>query len=182
MADEPSTTDRPVTATCPWCSAALAPGATVCPSCGANLVPEGEPNVPGVTAIDSASIGRSKDAPQQRSRLLSWISGEYPSDTPSKAEAQAIALPDQDVRREILRLELEAEVANLQAEQDAIRADAAAEGRTIDLPEVAQGDEEAQAGGEPTAGDEEAQAGGEPTAGHEPTATDAAWAEDTPSA
>lgn len=118
-----------MTAVCPWCSAALTPDATVCPSCVANLVSEGEPNVPGVTAIDAASIVRSKAAPKPRSRLLSWISGEYPSDVPSKAEAQAIAPPDLDVRREILRLELEAEVANLQAEVDAIRAEAAAEGQ-----------------------------------------------------
>jgi hypothetical protein len=144
MADASSTGDRPLNAVCPWCSATLAPNAVVCPSCGANLVSEGEPNVPGVTAIDAASIVRSKAVPQPRSRLLSWISGEYQSDLPSKAESQAIAPPDLDVRREILRLELEAEVANLQAEADAIRAEAAAEGRTIDLPEVvAPGDVEA---------------------------------------
>ncbi len=141
-----------MTAVCPWCSAALTPDATICPSCGANLVSDGEPNVPGVTAIDAASIVRSKGAPQPRNRLLSWISGEYPTDVPSKAETQAIAPPDRDVRREILRLELEAEVANLQAEADAIRAEAAAEGRTIDLPEVeASGEEDPPADGEPTA-------------------------------
>ena len=136
MADASSTGDLPVSAVCPWCSAALVPDAVVCPSCGANLVADGDPNVPGVTAIDAASIVRSKTAPPQRSRLLSWISGEYQSDLPSKAEAQAIAPPDLDVRREILRLELEAEVANLQAEADAIRSEAVAEGRTLDLPEV----------------------------------------------
>ena len=122
---------------CPWCSAALTPDATVCPSCGANLVADGDPNVPGVTAIDAASLVRSKTTPQSRNRLLSWISGEYQADVPSKAEAQAIAPPDDEVRREILRLELEAQVANLQAEADAIRAEAVAEGRTIDLPDFA---------------------------------------------
>jgi hypothetical protein len=130
-----------MSAICPWCSAALTPDATVCPSCGANLVADGDPNVPGVTAIDAASLVRSRTAPQSRSRLLSWISGEYQADLPSKAEAQAIAPPDEDVRREILRLELEAQVANLQAEADAMRAEAAAEGRTIDLPEIPSLDE-----------------------------------------
>lgn len=124
-----------MTGVCSWCSAAVAEDATECPSCGANLVPDGEPNVPGVTAVDAASIIRSKSAPQPRSRLLSWISGEYTSDVPSKAEAQAIAPPDLEVRREILRLELEAEVANLQAEADALRAEAAAEGRSIEVTE-----------------------------------------------
>jgi len=125
-----------MTAVCSWCSTEVAEGATECPSCGANLVPDGEPNVPGVTAVDAASIIRSKSTPQPRNRLLSWISGEYTPDVPSRAEAQAIAMPDQDVRREILRLELEAEVANLQAESDALRAEAAAEGRTIEALEA----------------------------------------------
>jgi hypothetical protein len=129
-----------MTAVCSWCSAEVTEGATECPSCGANLVADGEPNVPGVTAVDAASIIRSKSAPQPRNRLLSWISGEYATDVPSKAEAEAIAPPDLEVRREILRLELEAEVANLQAEADALRAEAAAEGRTIEAlePEAAE--------------------------------------------
>jgi hypothetical protein len=142
MADASSTGDRPLRAVCPWCSAEMTPDATVCPSCGANLVADGDPNVPGVTAIDAASLVRSRTAPQPRSRLLSWISGEYQSDTPSEAEAQAVAPPDDEVRREILRLELEAQVANLQAEADAMRAEAAAEGRTIDLPAAAAPDDE----------------------------------------
>jgi hypothetical protein len=125
-----------MTAICSWCSAEVAEGAIECPSCGANLVPDGDPNVPGVTAVDAASIIRSKSASQPRSRLLSWISGEYQTDVPSEAEHQAIAPPDLEVRREILRLELEAEVANLQAEADALRAEAAAEGRVVERPEV----------------------------------------------
>ena len=120
---------------CSWCSAAVTEGATTCPSCGANLVPDGDPNVPGVTAIDAAAILRSKSAPKPRGRLLSWISGEDSSELPSKAEAQAFAPPDPEVRREILRLELEAEVANLRAEADAIWAEAAAEGRLTKSPE-----------------------------------------------
>lgn len=121
-----------MTTICSWCSTEVAEGVTQCPTCGANLVPDGDPNVPGVTAVDAASIIRSKSAAAQpRNRLLSWISGEYTPDTPSRAEAQAIAPPDLEVRREILRLELEAEVANLQAEADALRAEAAAEGRTV---------------------------------------------------
>ena len=50
------------------------------------------------------------------------------------AEAGALAPPDLAVRREILRLELEAEVANLQAEADAIRAEATVEGRAPGVP------------------------------------------------
>ncbi len=162
-----------MSAVCPWCSAALIPDAIVCPSCGANLVAEGDPNVPGVTAIDAESIVRSKKAPQQRSRLLSWISGDYESDTPSEAEAQAIAPPDLEVRREILRLELEAQVANLQAEADAMRAEAVAEGRTLDLPE-GEAPDDAEGPGESgtTAESPEATAGGAvPAADAAPTAS-----------
>lgn len=125
-----------MTAICSWCSAEVMVGATECPSCGANLVPDGEPNVPGVTAVDAASIIRSRTTSQPRNRLLSWISGEYAPEVPSQTEAQAIAPPALEVRREILRLELEAEVAHLQAEADALRAEAAAEGRAIDVPEA----------------------------------------------
>ena len=147
-----------MTVVCSWCSTEVAEGTATCPSCGANLVPDGDPNVPGVTAVDAASIIRSKTAPQPRSRLLSWISGDYETDLPSKAEQQAIAPPDLDVRREIFRLELEAEVANLQAEADALRAEAVAEGRTIDLPadldpnapDADESDAEVAADGEPT--------------------------------
>jgi hypothetical protein len=178
MADMSSTGDHPVSSVCPWCSAALVPDAIVCPSCGANLVADGDPNVPGVTAIDAASLVRSKSPPQPRSRLLSWISGEYQADLPSKAEAQAIAPPDDDVRREILRLELEAQVANLQAEADAIRAEAAAEGRTIDLPTLdSLGDDEEGAGGT-----EEGAGGTEAVVSDAETATTAEAIEDKPPA
>ena len=119
-----------MTAVCSWCSTSITEGMTECPTCGANLIPDGDPNVPGLTAVDAASIIRSKSPAQPRSRLLSWLSGEYTTDVPSKAEQQAIAPPDLDVRREILRLELEAEVANLQAEADALRAEAVADGRS----------------------------------------------------
>lgn len=126
-----------MTAVCPWCSAPITEGMTECSSCGANLVSDGDPNVPGLTAVDAASIIRSRSPQQPRSRLLSWLSGEYTTDLPSKAEQQAIAPPDLEVRREILRLELEAEVANLQAEADALRAEAAAEGRSVDALDAA---------------------------------------------
>ena len=122
-----------MTTVCSWCSTPITEGMTECPSCGANLIPDGDPNVPGLTAVDAASIIRSKAPAQPRSRLLSWLSGEYATDLPSKSEQHAIAPPDLDVRREIVRLELEAEVANLQAEADALRSEAAVEGRAEEV-------------------------------------------------
>jgi hypothetical protein len=121
-----------MTIACSWCSAEIEDGATVCASCGANLVPDGDPNVPGVTAVDPASIMRSRPTVQPRGGLLAWLSGDSAGGVNSNVESHAIAPPDPEVRREILRLELEADVARLQAETDALLAEAAAEGRTLE--------------------------------------------------
>jgi hypothetical protein len=132
MVDETVNGGESADSVCPWCSATYAGDPDTCPSCGAALAvdPTTDPALPGLTAIDTAAIVRAK-APvaRPRNRLLSWISGDYPDETATVAEAGALAPPDQEVRREMLRLELEAEVANLQAEADALRAEATVEGR-----------------------------------------------------
>ena len=133
MVTESTPTDQAPGAICPWCSAALPLNATTCPSCGASLTSAVEPDVPGLTAVDAKA---AREKPQRsRSRLLSWISGEYPEQAPAEGETSAIAPPDPEVQREILKLEIQAEVANLQAEADSMVSDAVAEGRVPDLPE-----------------------------------------------
>src|SRR5688572_17633464 len=130
---------------CPWCSATYTGERETCPSCGAALTadPAADPSLPGLTAIDTAAIVRAKTpVTKPRNRLLSWISGEYPEEGGVVAEAGALAPPDLAVRREILRLELEAEVANLQAEADALMSEATVDGR---LPQGAPVVEELQA-------------------------------------
>jgi hypothetical protein len=120
---------------CPWCSARYTGEPDTCPSCGAALAvdPATDPALPGLTAIDAAAIVRAKTpVARPRNRLLSWISGEYPDETPSAVEAGALAPPPVEVRREMLRLELEAEMANLQAEAGALLAEATADGRVTD--------------------------------------------------
>jgi hypothetical protein len=120
---------------CPWCSATYTGEPETCPSCGAVLAadPTADPSVPGLTAIDTAAIVRAKTPTNRpRNRILSWISGEYPDEVGAPADAGALAPPDMAVRREILRLELEAEVANLQAEADALMAEAKVEGHAPD--------------------------------------------------
>lgn len=135
MTDQ-STSDAATSAVCPWCSAALpSPGLAQCPSCGAALKSDVDESLPGLTAIDAGAIVRAKQvAIRPKSRLLSWLSGDDPDDVFTKAEGNALEPPDDAVRREMLRMELEAEVANLQAENEAIMAEAAAEGRTVDVP------------------------------------------------
>ncbi len=116
---------------CPWCSATYTGDPVNCPSCGATLSGDAatDPSLPGLTAIDANAISRAKDqVKRSRSRLLSWISGDYPEEPQTPDALGALAPPDLDVRREMLRIELEAEVANLQAEAEALRAEATVEG------------------------------------------------------
>lgn len=131
MVDDTPTAAGSTDSVCPWCSAHYSGDPETCPSCGAALGADAVTDpVPGLTAIDAAAIVRAKTpVARPRSRLLSWISGDYPDDASTASEAGALAPPDADVRREMLRLELEAEVANLQAEAGALIAEATVEGR-----------------------------------------------------
>jgi hypothetical protein len=126
-----------------WCSAELPSDSEItCPTCGATLIGEGDNQVPGVTAIDAEAIIRAgRDSkPRPRSRLMSWISGEYVEDE-KPAPPGSLTPPPPEVRREMLRLELEAQVANLQAEAGAIAAEQAVEAvEAGEAPEVAAAD------------------------------------------
>ncbi len=108
---------------CPWCSGPLdAPQAERCPSCGANLqsAPE-QDDVPGVTAVRPELLVRARRMEQPRRRgLRALFGGEEPAvEPPSQAELAALAPPDEAVRREMLRLELEAAVAEAHGEVEA---------------------------------------------------------------
>ena len=134
MVDASPPVDRPAASVCPWCSTPLGPDAVSCPTCGAALTGDEEPQVPGVPAVDQKLAATRRRPTKSPSRLMAWIAGDSADDIPSEAESQAIAPPDLEVRREILRLELEAEVARLQAETDAILSEAVAEGRVVEMP------------------------------------------------
>jgi len=124
-AGEPAAAPR-----CTWCSAPLPSDHEVtCPSCGATLIGDGDAAVPGLTAIDAEAILRNARAAKAkpRSRLLSWISGEYDEGADAAPAPGSLAPPDDAVRREMLRLELEAQLANAEAETAALTADAAVE-------------------------------------------------------
>lgn len=118
-------------ARCPWCSAPLADAAAErCPSCGATLVSAGgtEPQLPGVTQLDAEAIIRARsEVTRPRSRLLSFLTGAEAPETGAPASAESIARPPADVRREMLRLQLEAEQAAADAETIARKSDVLAE-------------------------------------------------------
>ena len=127
---------------CNWCSAPLPSDHEVtCPSCGATLLGDGDAAVPGLTAIDAEAILRNARAgkAKPRSRLLGWISGEYDEGgaTTTAASPGSLGPPPAEVRREMLRLELEAQVANAQAEVESIAADAAIEEGATSLEALA---------------------------------------------
>ncbi|MEX2184280.1 MAG: hypothetical protein WEC14_07515 [Chloroflexota bacterium] len=137
MAEETPTGGATDSEICPWCSATYVGAPERCPSCGATLAGDAavDPALPGLTAIDAAAIVRAKQpVAKPRNRLLSWISGDYPDQGNSPLEAAALAPPADEVRREILRLELEAEVARLTAESDALLSEAKVEGRAVPGP------------------------------------------------
>lgn len=100
---------------CPWCSVELPdPGAEQCPSCGAALHGPDAAEVPGVTRVDHEALLRAR-APAQRSRgLVGWLSGEYQAEAAAEPPG-TFAPPADDVRREMLRLELAALEAEVQA-------------------------------------------------------------------
>jgi len=111
---------------CQWCSAPLpAADLEICPSCGATLnaaTDTGE--IRGVTTLDTEAILRARsDVGRPRSRLLSFITGEEPVELGGPEEAGSLAPPDEAVRREMLRLQFEAEKADLEAESIANKTD-----------------------------------------------------------
>src|SRR4051794_35444888 len=124
---------------CNWCSAPLpSDHETTCPSCGATLLGDGEAAVPGLTAIDAEAILRNARAgkAKSRSRLLGWISGDYDDAAAATAAPGSLAPPPAEVRREMMRLELEAQLANAQAEVGSLEADdAVEEGRSLAAPD-----------------------------------------------
>jgi hypothetical protein len=139
----PDVSTAPAGPHCPWCSAPLAStDLATCPSCGAQLNAPAEADVPGVTSIDVAALAWKAGAPR-RSKILSWISGE--SDDPpdsSGASASAVEPPSLAVRREMLRLELEAEGITLPHDAEpsaAEEADAVAEAGSGDTESATPG-------------------------------------------
>jgi len=117
---------------CPWCSSLIPAESATCPSCGAQLRDAADGDILGVTQIDPSAASRVRRVKPRR--LTSWLTGEsgVEEDAGGKVEP-----PSPDVKREMLKMEL----AALDAELEARAAQAAA---NRDLPP-----ESAAAAGEP---------------------------------
>jgi hypothetical protein len=97
--------------TCPWCSATVPVAAATCPSCGASLRDAADGEVLGVTQIDPAAVSRASRI--KPGRLASWLGAERTSESPD-LEGR-VEPPSREVREEMLRLELAALDAELEA-------------------------------------------------------------------
>jgi len=126
----PDVSSVPTSPRCPWCSALLpSEDLPTCPSCGAQLNGAAEAEVPGVTTIDVSALAWKAGAPPRRNKLISWISGDVDDEVDSsKVSPGAIEPPSLAVRREILRLELEAEGISLPHDAEPSEADEASAG------------------------------------------------------
>jgi hypothetical protein len=111
------------TTTCPWCSATVPVEAAICPSCGASLRDAADGDILGVTQVDPAAVVRTK---RIRSRNIAAFLGvgDGPDDEESTGKVEP---PSEEVKREMLRLELEAIDAEIEAKAQAAAAQATLE-------------------------------------------------------
>jgi hypothetical protein len=156
-------------ARCPWCSEPLPDSmAEHCPSCDALLssATGAEPDIKGVTTLDPEAILRARaDVSRPRNRFLSFITGDTTGDPSGPISPESLAPPPNAVRREMLRLQLEAERADLDAETVALKADVLAQ-RGIHVSQLG-GDEpvaEGDDGAAPVPDEASAEAPAEPGA------------------
>lgn len=101
------------TSTCPWCSATVPVEAVTCPSCGASLRDAAEGDILGVTQIDPAAVARARRIRSPRNIAAFLGVGDGPVDEePSGGKVEP---PSDEVRQEMLRLELAALDAEIEA-------------------------------------------------------------------
>jgi hypothetical protein len=153
--------DQPLddAAICPWCSAQVAAEASRCPSCGAALRDGADGDVLGVTQVDMAATSRLARL-KPPGRIAQWLGAEP---TTENAElAGKIEEPSDAVKAEMLRLELAAIDAEIEAKNAQLEAE-----RML-APEVAKQNADAAPDGSETAGDGSASATGEADAEEQP--------------
>jgi RNA polymerase subunit RPABC4/transcription elongation factor Spt4 len=100
------------TATCPWCSATVPIEATTCPSCGASLRDAAEGDILGVTQVDTAAVARAKRIRSPRNIAAFLGVGDGPDEDEPSGKVEP---PTDEVRQEMLRLELAALDAEIEA-------------------------------------------------------------------
>jgi hypothetical protein len=106
------------TETCPWCSAKVPARAATCPACGASLRDAVDEDILGVTQIDPGAVSRASRI--KPGRLATWLGAE---DTAATTDLGGhVEPPSKEVREEMLRLELAAIDAEIEAKKQAAEA------------------------------------------------------------
>ena len=108
------------TVTCPWCSATVSATASTCPSCGAALRDSADGDVLGVTSIDPTAYSRLRRIKPRGNRITKWLTGG--DDVLEEESGGSVAPPSAEVKREMLRLELAALNAEIEAKEQAAAA------------------------------------------------------------
>ena len=102
--------DETTSRICPWCSTEIPAGAGACPNCAALVEGAVVPEVPGLTAVDRGATldpgaGRIPDDLDPKA----WLLADH-DDT--SANDAAFDPPSDEVRAEMHKMELEAEIVN----------------------------------------------------------------------
>ena len=108
------------TTTCSWCSATIPVDASKCPSCGAALRDGADGDVAGVTQVDLAATSRLARM-KPPGRIATWLGAERTTDNPELSGK--IEPPSEEVRKEMLRLELAAIDAEIEAKNALLEAE-----------------------------------------------------------
>ena len=106
------------TETCPWCSAKVSGNPVTCPSCGASLREAANGEILGVTQIDPGAVSRASRI--KPGRLATWLGAESTDDATDLGGN--VEPPSKEVREEMLRLELAAIDAEIEAKKQAAEA------------------------------------------------------------
>jgi len=118
VSKKPAAAASTPTETCPWCSAKVSATAAKCPSCGASLRDAVEEDILGVTQIDPGAVSRASLI--KPGRRATWLGAE---DTASTTDLGGhVEPPSKEVREEMLRLELAAIDAEIEAKKQAAEA------------------------------------------------------------
>lgn len=104
--------DEKTSTICPWCSTEIPADAPACPRCGALVEGAKAVDIPGLTVVDP-DVARDTDSgivdDLNPISLLS-VGTETTDDSP--IDLEAIAPPSDEVRLEMRKMELEAEIEN----------------------------------------------------------------------
>jgi hypothetical protein len=95
---------------CPWCSTKIPAGAGACPNCGALVEGAIVPEIPGVTLVDpKANLGPDEGRIPDDLDPKAWLQADHDGTPASDA---AFDPPSEQVRLEMRKMQLEAEIVN----------------------------------------------------------------------